>query len=61
MKPATYDGSAAWTDYKAHFEACAKLNGWTDEQKCLYLYVSLCGQAQAVYGNFGSEKYDYDD
>ena len=29
MKPATFDGSVAWADYKAHFEACAELNGWT--------------------------------
>ena len=61
MKPAMYDGSVAWTDYKAHFEACAKLNGWTDEQKGLYLSVSLRGQAQCVYSNLGSEKHDYDD
>ena len=58
MKPATYDGSVAWTDYKAHFEACAKLNGWADEQKGLYLSVSLRGQAQGMYSNLGS---DYDD
>ena len=61
MKPATYDGSVAWTDYKAHFEACAKLIDWTNEQKGLYLSVSLRGQAQGVYGNLGSEKHDYDD
>ncbi|KAH3736114.1 hypothetical protein DPMN_042676 [Dreissena polymorpha] len=33
MKPATYDGSAALNNYRAHFEACAKLNRWTDEEK----------------------------
>ena len=43
MKPATFDGSVAWTDYKAHFEACADLNGWSYEQKGLYLSVSLRG------------------
>ena len=41
MKPATFDGSIAWIDYKAHFEACAELNGWNKEQKGLYLSVSL--------------------
>ena len=51
MKRATYAGSGPWLDYKAHFEACAKLNGWSDEQKGLYLSVSLRGQAQGVFGN----------
>ena len=48
MKPATYDGSVAWMAYKAHFDACAELNGWTDQQKGLYLSVSLRGQAQGL-------------
>ena len=53
MKPATYDGSVAWTDHKAHSEACAKLNGWTDEQKGLYLLVSLRGQHRACRVTLG--------
>ena len=61
MKPATYDGTGAWLDYKAHFDACAELNGWTDEQMGLYLSVSLRGQAQGVFGNLGPEKHDYRD
>ena len=61
MKPATYDGTGEWLDYKAHFDACAELNGWTDELKGLYLSVSLRGQAQGVFGNLGPEKHDYHD
>ena len=61
MKPATFDGSVAWMDYKAHFEACAELNGWTIEQKGLYLSVSLRGQAQGVFGNLGDGKPEYED
>ncbi|MEW8545264.1 MAG: retropepsin-like aspartic protease, partial [Candidatus Thiodiazotropha sp.] len=60
MKPATFDGSGTWLDYKAHFEACAELNNWTTEQKGLYLSVSLRGQAQGVFGNLGSGKHTYD-
>ena len=36
IKPATYDGTVHWTDFKAHFDACAELNGWTDKEKGLY-------------------------
>ena len=61
MKQATFDGSVAWTDYKAHFAACAELNGWKKQQKGLYLSVSLRGQAQGVFGNLGTGKHDYDD
>lgn len=59
MKPATYDGSTEWTNYKAHFEACAQLNGWTEEQKGLYL--SLRGQAQGVFRNLGTKTTEYKD
>lgn len=27
IKPATFDGTGNWLDYKAHFEVCAQLNG----------------------------------
>ena len=37
IKTATFDGTVAWMDYKAHFDACSELNGWRDEQKVLYL------------------------
>ncbi|KAH3847331.1 hypothetical protein DPMN_089651 [Dreissena polymorpha] len=40
VKPATYDGVGAWADYKAHLEACAKLNGWDSDQKAMYLCLS---------------------
>lgn len=30
IKPATYDGSTSWLDYKSHFEACAKLGNWDE-------------------------------
>ena len=59
MKPATYDGTGSWTDYKAHFDACSEINGWTDKEKGLYLSVSLRGQAQGVFGNLVSKTHDY--
>lgn len=54
MKPATYDGSGSWIDYKAQFEACIDSNSWNSRQKCLYLAASLHGQAQTVLGNMST-------
>ncbi|XP_062566989.1 uncharacterized protein LOC134229288 [Saccostrea cucullata] len=51
MKPATFDGTGSWIDYKAHFEACSSINLWNDRQKGLYLAASLRGQVQTVLGN----------
>lgn len=61
MKPATYDGTGSWSDYKAHFQACAELNNWTYAKKGLYLSVSLRGQAQGVFGNLSSKTTDYNE
>ena len=55
MKPATFDGSTSWLDYKTHFDMCAELNGWSILQKGLYLAVSLRGHAQGVLGNLPAE------
>jgi hypothetical protein len=60
VKPATYDGTSSWIDYKVHFEACSEINQWTNEEKCLYLSVSLRGQAQCVFGNLTSKSPNYD-
>ena len=51
IKPSTYDGTSSWLDYKSHFEACASLGHWSDEEKAMYLAVSLRGQAQSVLGD----------
>ncbi|CAG2228360.1 unnamed protein product [Mytilus edulis] len=56
VKPCKYDGSTSWMDYLSHFEMCALVNNWSENQKGLYLAVSLMGQAQAVLGDLPSEK-----
>ena len=50
MKPAIFDGSSSWIDYKTHFDMYAELNRWDTRQEGLYLAVSLRGQAQGVFG-----------
>ncbi|MCG8032936.1 MAG: DDE-type integrase/transposase/recombinase, partial [Candidatus Thiodiazotropha taylori] len=54
-KPATFDGTTSWIDYRSHFDMCAELNNWTKQQKGLYLGVSLRGLAQGVLGNLPVE------
>ena len=61
VKPATFDGSSSWKDYKSHFDACAKINTWSIEEKGLFLAVSLRGQAQGVLGDLPDDmKKHYD-
>ena len=54
-KPAAFDGSTSWIDYRSHFDMCSELNNWTVKQKGLYLGVSLRGLAQGVLGNLPVE------
>ena len=51
MKPVTVDGTSSWIDYKSHFDMCGDINGWSYEQKGLYLDVSLRRMALGVLGN----------
>ena len=61
IKPATFDGTASWKDYRSHFEACAKINAWSIEERGLFLAVSLRGQAQGVLGDLPDDtKKHYD-
>ena len=56
FKPATYDGTGSWLDYKSHFEMVSAVNNWNEQQKGLYLAVSLRGQAQAILGDLPTDK-----
>ena len=60
VKPATFDGTGSWLDYRAHFDAVAEINRWNQIEKGLYLAVSLRGQAQGVFGNLSTQSKDYD-
>lgn len=53
MKPATFDGSTNWSDFK--------LNCWLVYEKGMHLAVSLRGNAQGVLGNLPSnDQRNYD-
>jgi hypothetical protein len=62
LKPATYDGTTSWLDFKSHFEAYAKLGQWSDKEKGLNLSVSLRGLTQGILGNLSeNEQVKYSD
>ena len=54
--PDKYTGSTPLSDYLVHFEFCAKLNAWTDEEKAMYLAVSLRGPAQRLLSSVDKRK-----
>ncbi|CAC5377046.1 unnamed protein product [Mytilus coruscus] len=41
IKLANYDGTSEWSDFKSHFDACAVINNWDDQQKRV---ANTCGQ-----------------
>jgi hypothetical protein len=49
--PDKFDGSIPWNDYCTHFNICADINGWNDNQKAKFLAVSLRGSAQMLLGD----------
>ena len=60
IKPATFDGKSSWIDFRSHFDICAELNGWSEQEKGLHLAVSLRGSAQSILGNLhGDSKKDF--
>ena len=59
MIPDKYDGEKSWVDYKNHFEAVSKINGWSGAEKAQFLVASLRGQAQKVLADMPEESRDY--
>ncbi|CAG2187017.1 unnamed protein product [Mytilus edulis] len=56
IKPANYDGSGEWVDFKSHFEACAIINNWDEYEQGLYLAAALRRHAQSVFGDLPTDK-----
>lgn len=47
-RPDRFDGLSSWRDYETHFEECAYLNQWSDDDKAMFLRVSMTGTARQV-------------
>ena len=47
-KAPSFNGSTHWATYYRQFEAAARLNNWTEEEKGLSLVLALKGPAAEV-------------
>jgi transposase InsO family protein len=62
MKPQTFDGKEPIQSFLAHFDVCASFNGWTNDQKVLWLKWALKGRAQQLLWDLSSAQLaSYDD
>lgn len=53
--PQDYHGSQSLRDYLKHFERCAVVNGWDDEERAAFLAAGLRGDAQKVLSGLSAE------
>jgi hypothetical protein len=49
IKPESYDGVEVWEEYISHFDICAELGKWRDQDKVLALAAALKGPARTFY------------
>ena len=47
--PDAYDGETAWDEWFAHFDCVARINGWDDKTRLLWLQVRMTGKAQRAW------------
>ena len=50
--PEPFSGEQSWEDRIDQFESIAAINGWSDEQKLVWLKVCLTGRALLAYKKF---------
>ena len=53
--PEISDGDGSFTDWICHFESVSAVNGWTDDDKILWLRVRLMGKAHVAYSRLSHE------
>ena len=49
VTPNTFDGKGSWRDYILHFQACKRLNGWTETVAAEWLATRLTGEALGMF------------
>ena len=62
VMPEKYDGRTSWLDYLAHFESCAQVNDWSEQDKVAFLCTRLSGAARRTLASvLAREKNSYKD
>ena len=46
--PEDFDGKQPLKEYLLHFERCSLINGWTEEEKAMFLAASLRGESRKL-------------
>ena len=53
--PEIFDGDESFTEWICHFESVSDVNGWSDEDKLLWIRVRLTGKAHVAYTRLSHE------
>ena len=53
--PEIFDGDGSFTEWICHFESVSDVNGWSDEDKLLWIRVRLTGKAHVAYTRLSHE------
>ena len=56
--PDTFSEDGQWDDWAVHFEHCADINCWTEDDKLRFLKVRLIGRAQSVFQRLSDDQKD---
>lgn len=60
--PDKFDGTSnKWREYICHFETCASINAWTEEQKAMWLMGCLKGKAASILINHPNRVWSFDE
>ena len=61
VKLSDYDGTAPWPIFRSLFEDCSEFNCWNEQERVIYLKMSLHGAAQQVLWTDGRTEWKSDD
>jgi hypothetical protein len=56
VMPREFSGKTSWAEYVRYFDKVAAVNQWKDDEKCLFLAVSLEGRAADVHEAIPDDK-----
>lgn len=55
ITPDAFNGELSWDEWIGHFESVARVNGWDDDTRLLWLEVRMTGKAQSAWRRISTE------